>query len=171
MPVFKHGAAMAILSGAALVAAGPVVADTRHVAYDAADRITHSLTRGVTFEVERGMFGAQRLRGLFSTSARGSASFTQGGPAEVRAALPSGTPEAIVYGIKREGDGAALARALCPGSDETWFVSGRVRAGQPLVLHAVGRWSDGAYRLCVTLRYTYRGDWAGPPGTSVVIPE
>jgi hypothetical protein len=73
---------------AASATAGSAAADTRFLAFDARDRTTQALTRGVTLEVERGLFGAVAVRNLFSSTSRGSASFRSGGPDAVRRALP-----------------------------------------------------------------------------------
>lgn len=154
------------LIAAAAFGAGPAAASTRFLAFDARDRTTQALTRGVTLEVERGLFGATAVRNLFSSTSRGSASFTPGGPDAVRRTLPAGASESGVYAIVQEGDGRGLARALCPGADETWVVVGRVRAGRPMTMHAVGRWSDGQFRHCVQLNYHYRGEWATQAGSS-----
>ena len=154
------------LIAAAAFGAGPAAASTRFLAFDARDRTTQALTRGVTLEVERGLFGATAVRNLFSSTSRGSASFTPGGPDAVRRTLPAGASESGVYAIVQEGDGRGLARALCPGADETWVVVGRVRAGRPMTMHAVGRWSDGQFRHCVQLNYDYRGEWATQAGNS-----
>lgn len=146
-----------------IAVAGPAAAETRYLAYDAADRVTQALTRGVTLEADRGLFGAISVRRIISTSQRGAADIRRGGPDAVRRALPAGSTERAVYHIMPEGDGRGLSRALCPGSDEVWLVAGRVRMARPLTLHAVGRWSDGAYRHCVELSYNWRGEWAMPP--------
>jgi hypothetical protein len=148
--------------------ATPVVAGAkRYLAYDASDRITRALTRGVTLEVERGLFGAVAVRRIISTSARGSATIESGGPDQARRALPEGAHGATtLYTIPATGDGRPLGRALCPGADETYLVVGSVRAVRPLVMHAVGRWSDGQFRHCVQLSYAYRGEWAMPPRPS-----
>ena len=151
----------------ALLAAGPAAAETRFLAYDASDRVTTALTRGVTLEVDRGLFGAVSVRRLISTTARGSADIRRGGPEQARRSLPQGATETNVYSIALEGDGRGLARALCPGADETFLVLGRVRAVRPLTMHAVGRWPDGAFRHCVQLSYAYRGEWALPAGSSL----
>ena len=153
---------------AVLFAAGPAAAETRYLAYDASNRITQALTRGVTLEVDRGLFGAISVRRIISTSQRGSADIRRGGPDAVRRVLPAGARETAVYAIAPEGDGRGLSRALCPSSDEVWLVSGRVRLGRPLTLHAVGRWSDGTFRHCVELSYDWRGEWAMPPGSGAV---
>ncbi len=41
-----------------IAVAGPAAAETRYLAYDAADRVTQALTRGITLEADRGLFGA-----------------------------------------------------------------------------------------------------------------
>ena len=143
--------------------ATPAAADTRYLAFNATDRITSALTRGVTLEVERGLFGSVSVRRIISTSARGSATISKGGPDQARRVLPEGADETTVYSIAQEGDGRGLARALCPGADETYLVLGRVRAARPIVMQASGRWPDGQFRHCVTLSYTYRGEWSLPP--------
>lgn len=152
-----------ILIGTLLAVATPAAADIRFLAFDASDRITQALTRGVTLEVNRGLFGAISVRRIISTSARGEAQITRGGPDQVRSVLPQGTREGTVYQISAEGDGPRLVRALCPSANEAWLVTGRVRLGHPMTMQAVGRWSDGTFRHCVTLNYAWRGEWAMPP--------
>jgi hypothetical protein len=147
--------------------AGPATAETRYLAYDAADRVTQALTRGVTLEADRGLFGAISVRRMISTSQRGAADIRRGGPDAVRRALPAGSTEGSIYAIAPEGDGRGLTRALCPAADEAWLVLGRVRLGRPLTLHAVGRWPDGAYRHCVQLSYSWRGEWSMPPAPTL----
>ena len=149
-----------------LAVATPALADTRYLAFDPSDRVTRALTRGITLEVERGWFGAVSVRRIISTSARGSATISRGGPDQARHVLPEGSGEASVYSIASEGDGRGLARALCPGAEETFLIVGRVRAGRPIAMHGAGRWPDGAFRHCVTLSYTYRGEWSFPPRAS-----
>jgi len=151
--------ALAVLSAVA----GPAMAEIRYLAFDASDRVTQALTRGITLEADRSLFGAISVRRIISTSHRGSAEIRRGGPDRVLRTLPDGAAEASIYSIAPGGDGHALANALCPGADETWLVLGRVRLGRPLVAHGVGRWSDGSFRHCVTLNYVWRGEWAQPP--------
>lgn len=147
---------------ALIAVATPAAADTRYLAFDPSDRVTTALTRGVTLEVQRGLFGSVNVRRIISTTTRGSATITRGGPDQARDALPEGADETVVYSIALEGDGRGLARALCPGADATYLVLGRVRAGRPIVIQAAGRWSDGAFRHCVTLSYNWRGEWSLP---------
>ena len=167
-----HKSVLALLMGAgAMALAGPASADVRFYAYDASDRTTQSLTRGITLEVRRGLMGATTLRGLFSTTSRGSARFISGGPSQARSVLPDGSTANQIYSIAAEGDGRALGRALCPGANDTWLIASRLKSGHPTTLHAVGLWSDGQYRHCVALNYNYRGEWAQPPGPTVANPD
>lgn len=154
-----------------LFAAGPALAETRYWAFDAADRVTQALTRGITLQVDRGFFGGISVRTIHSTSARGRAVIRRGGPDAVWRALPEGATERAVYSIVvDDGDGRGLSRALCPGSEEAWLVLGRVQQGRDVTMHAVGRWLDGQYRPCVKLSYTYRGEWSALPRSND-IPE
>ena len=156
---------LALLTLAATATASPSLAgDTHFYAYDGADRLTRSLTSGITLEVDKGLFGAIQIHGLFSTTARGSATLDSGGPDGARDVLPDGATETNLYGIDPEGQGRGLTRALCPGADEAWLITGRVRAARPLTMQAVGRWPDGVFRHCATLSYQWRGEWAQPPG-------
>jgi len=145
--------------------AGPAAAETRYLAYDASDRVTQALTRGITLEGDRGLFGAITVRRIISTSNRGSAEIRIGGPDAARRALPAGATENILYTVSSDGGGRGLSRALCPGADQAFLILGRVRLARPLTAQAIGRWPDGAYRHCVTLSYSWRGEWATPPAS------
>ena len=151
----------ALAAFALILAASPARAETLFYAYDPADALTLSLTRGITLEMERGFLGGISIRRLVSTGGRGSAALERGGPGAVIDALPQGARERTVYRIIPEGDGRALANALCPAAEDAWFVSNRIRGAGALTLHAVGRWADGGYRHCAPLRYEFRGEWAG----------
>jgi len=153
----------AVAALAAVSAAAPAHADTRYYSYNASDRVTQALTRGITLQVRRGLFGAVTVERLFSTTSRGTAGFVRGGPSAARGVLPDGARETDLYSVEQEGDGRGLARALCPGADEVWLVLSRIRAPRPLTAHAVGRWADGTYRHCVTLSYEWRGEWQTAP--------
>ena len=156
---------------ALIAVATPAAADMRFLSYDPADRVTTALTRGLTLQVERGWFGAVTVHRLISTAARGSADIRQGGPDQARRVLPEGATENAVYTVGDTGDARGLARALCPGADQTFLVLGQVRAVRPLTMQAVGRWPDGGYRHCVSLSYNYRGEWAMPPAGSMSIDD
>lgn len=144
------------------IAVQPARADTVFYAYDPADTLTLSLTRGITLQIQRGLLGGARIQRLYSTAGRGSAALERGGPGGVIDALPEGAAERTIYRIVPEGDGRALAGALCPASEEAWLVSNRIRGARSLTMHAVGRWADGHFRHCAPLRYDFRGEWATP---------
>ncbi|MEC7797674.1 hypothetical protein [Brevundimonas sp.] len=148
-----------------LSAAAPAHADTRYFSYNATDRITQALTKGITLQVRRGLFGAVAIERLFSTTARGSADLSRGGPDAARRLLPEGAKGADLYEVQQVGDGRGLARALCPGADQVWLAASRIRAPRPLTLNAVGRWADGTHRHCVTLTYEWRGEWQTAPAS------
>lgn len=151
------------LTLAACAAAGPALADERFYAYDPAGPSARLLTRGVTLQVERGLFGATRVERFYSTSGEGSAGLARGGltDGELRAALPAGASESNVYRIEAEGAGAALSRVLCPGAQEVYLVFGRVRPLRDITVQAVGRGAAGVLH-CRTLEYRYRGEWTAP---------
>lgn len=164
--------ASTVVALTAVCVAAPAHADTRFLAYNATDRITSAMTKGITLEVRRGLFGAVSVNRLFSTTARGSATLESGGPDGVRRALPAGARETDLYAISQTvGDGRGLSRALCPGSDRTWLVLSRVRAARPLTMQAVGQWADGTFRHCTTLSYEWRGEWATSPGSTAPVPD
>ncbi|WP_292054890.1 MULTISPECIES: hypothetical protein [unclassified Brevundimonas] len=166
----KRSVLAGLISTAIVGTAGTAMADVRYLAFDADDRTTQALTRGITLEVERGLFGATRLRGLYSTSSRGSATFKAASVAGVQDVVPAQERGGSIYAIEPQGDGRALSRALCPGSEEAWLVVGRVRSGRPLTIHAVGHWPDGRKRHCVALNYRYRGEWARLPNATGDMP-
>lgn len=164
------GCAASVSAPASAEARGGLEGRNRFWAFDAADPLTRSMTRGLTLEVRRGLFGAVRVEALHSTTERASINIRRGGPDAAWRALPDGARERAVYSIDAEDPiGQALSRALCPGSEGAWLVTGRVVQGRPLAIQAVGRWSDGGYRHCATLRYTYRGEWARLPEQGVFI--
>lgn len=142
--------------------------ETRYFAYDPADTLTQSLTRGITLQVEKPVFiGPATAQSLYATEQRGSAQLQRSGAPDVLGVLPEGSEEHGVYSIILEDEGRGLARALCPGSVETWVVYGDILAARGLIMHAVGRWGDGGLRHCARLTYDFRGEWAAPPGRAL----
>ncbi|MFC0633890.1 hypothetical protein [Brevundimonas balnearis] len=162
--------AMPGLAALFLAAATPASAETRFFSYDPADRLTRALTGGLTFQVDLGLFGRTTLRRIYSTSRTGYADVRSGGPAEVRRTLGPEAAETSVYAIRPEGQGRPLGRALCPGSDEAWLVFAPIRAARPVTARAVGRWSDGRFRECAQLSWTFRGEWSALPAAPMTEP-
>ena len=146
-----------------LVLAGPARAEDRFYAYDPANDAARLMTRGITLQAERGLFGGTRVERLFATAGQGSAGLDRDTvPGDLRAVLPAGARESNAYRVEQEGQGGALARVLCPNAAEVWLVMGRVRPVRDLTIHAVGQTLSGQLVLCRTMRYRYRGEWERP---------
>jgi len=144
--------------------AGPARAEDRYFAYDPANDAARLMTRGITLQAERGLFGAVRAERLFSTVGAGSAGLESDSlPGGTAAVLPAGADESNVYRITTDGQGPALGRVLCPGATTVWLVMGRIRPVRDLTVHAVGQGATGQVLLCRTMEYRYRGEWAAPP--------
>jgi len=152
--------------------ASPAQAEDRFFAYDPANVAARLMTRGITLQAERGLFGAVRAERLFSTVGAGSAGLDRDSlPGGAEAVLPDGANETNVYRIEAEGNGAALARVLCPGASTVWLVMGRIRPVRDLTIHAVGQGATGQVLLCRTLEYRYRGEWAAPTDQAAGLPS
>lgn len=161
-----------LLASLPLIAlAGPARADDRFFAYDPANDAARLMTRGITLQAERTLFGSVRAERLYATVGAGSASLESdslpGGPGAV---LPDGADESNVYRILPEGNGAALSRVLCPGATTVWLVMGRIRPVRDLTVHAVGQGASGQVLLCRTMEYRYRGEWTAPTGDRRIVP-
>ena len=146
-----------------LALACPARAEDRFYAYDAANDAARLMTRGITLQAERGLFGGTRVERLFSTAGQGSAGLDRDTvPGDLRAVLPVGADESNAYRVEQDGQGGALARVLCPNAAEVWLVMGRVRPVRDLTIHAVGQTLSGQIVLCRTMQYRYRGEWERP---------
>ena len=146
-----------------LLLAVPARADERYYAYDPANDAARLMTRGITLQAERGLFGGTRVERLFATAGQGSAGLDRDSvPGDLRAVLPADADESNAYRLEQDGQGAALARVLCPNAAEVWLVMGRVRPVRDLTIHAVGQTLSGQLVLCRTMEYRYRGEWARP---------
>lgn len=152
-----------------LCLAGPAAADERFYAYDPVSSSARLLTRGITLQVERGLFGATRVERLYATAGAGSAGLERDSlpDGQLRAALPAGAAESSAYRLDADGASGALARVMCPGATTVWLVFGRVRPLRDITIHAVGQGQDGQLRHCYSLDYRYRGEWAAPNGRIV----
>lgn len=151
--------------------AAPARAEERYYAYDPANDSARLMTRGITLQAERGLFGGTRVERLFSTVGAGSAGLERDDiPGDWRAVLPAGADETNAYRIDQEGNGRALARVLCPNADAVWLVMGRVRPVRDLTVQVVGQTLSGQLVLCRTLEYRYRGEWARPGDMDAALP-
>jgi hypothetical protein len=154
---------------AALALAGPAAAVKRIYSYDSANRLTEQMTEaGLTFVFDRSLMST-RVRQIIETNDVGYAdvrpvSQSELGPGGLAALIGPGARERDLYEIEPAGDGLALIRALCPGADRAWLAFGALKLDQPLRIHALGHdAASGRSRKCITLDYTFHGQWALAP--------
>lgn len=160
-----------VLAVSVLIAAGVFAtaaqAAQRIYSYDPADAQTRKrLDSGLTFVFDRGVM-SMRVREVMATEARASALVDPVGEGDLgvrlAAVLPKGAGERDLYEINNEAEGPAMIRAFCPGSTKGWLVFAPLRARQDLVVHALGDDpATGQAKLCATLKFSFRGEWAVP---------
>jgi hypothetical protein len=159
-----------IVCVAGLVLAGPAAASKRIYSYDSANPLTEQMTEaGLTFVFDRS-FMSTRVLQILETHDIGSADLKPASESELgrgglSALIGPDAPERALYEIEPKGDGRALIRALCPGADRVFLAFGPLKAEEPLRIRALGHDpKTGMSRLCITLDYSFHGEWAlGPP--------
>jgi hypothetical protein len=172
----RRAAAIAILA-AALAAAGQAHAAQKIYSYIPADAATRKrIDSGLTFVFDKGLVG-MRVKEILATEARARAALVPVGDkalgAPLRSVLPEGASERDLYEVAAEDQGPAMVRAFCPGSTRGWLVFGPLRARRWLVVHALGDDPQtGKARLCATLNFEFRGEWAIPlRGSGVTVSQ
>lgn len=162
----KRLAVIAVLC-AAVAAASQAQAAQKIYSYVPADAATKArIDSGLTFVFDKGLVG-MRIKEILATEAKARAALVPVGDKELgaplRTVLPEGASERDLYEVAAEDQGPAMVRAFCPGSTKGWLVFGPMRARRGLVVHALGDDpSAGGPRLCATLRFDFRGEWAIP---------
>ncbi|HEX4180401.1 MAG TPA: hypothetical protein VHY32_06390 [Caulobacteraceae bacterium] len=159
----------AALSALILICAAGPAAAARHIySYDSATPATTLMTEaGLSFIFDKSLMGVT-VRQLMETQDIGAADLkpvSEGalGRGGVDAAVGPDAREHDLYEITDQADGKALRGALCRGADHVWLAFGRIKFGQDLRIRALGHDpASGKTRLCVTLDYTFRGEWALP---------
>ena len=160
----------ALIPLALLLAAATPAAAARHIySYDSNSPVTEKMTEaGLSFIFDKGLMGVTVKR-ILETHDVGSAdlrpvSESVLGRGGIDALVGRDARERDVYEIVPDkADGRALRNALCRGSDHVWLAFGRLKTGQDLRIRALGHDArTGQTRLCVTLDYSYRGEWALP---------
>jgi hypothetical protein len=166
----RPGRLALIVCGVLAMLAGPAAAAKRIYSYDSANPLTEQMTEaGLTFVFDRSLMSTRVLQ-ILETHDVGSADVkpaSEGdlGRGGLSALIGQNAHERSLYEIVPKGDGKALIRALCPGADRVFLAFGPITAEQPLRIHALGHdATTGASRLCITLDYSFHGEWAiGPP--------
>ena len=154
---------------ATLALAGPAAAIKRIYSYDSANAVTAQMTEaGLTFVFDRGLMSTKVLQ-IIETNDIGQADVRPAspsalGPGGLAALIGAGAHERDLYEILPRGDGRALISALCPGADRAWLAFGPLRVDQPLRVHALGHDpATGRSKKCITLDYSFHGQWALAP--------
>ncbi len=162
-------AAPALGACVALALAGPASAAKHVYSYDSASPLTRKMTEnGLTFVFDKSLLN-QKLLKLIETHDVGQADLKPAserelGPGGLTALIGREAHERDLYEITGNGDGIALRRALCRGSDRAWLAFGKLRLGEDLRIQALGHDPvTGATRLCMTLDYSFHGEWVLPP--------
>ena len=163
-------APIALAAGVLALAVAGQAAAAKHVySYDSASTLTRKMTEnGLTFVFDKGLM-TQRVLKLIETHDVGQADLKPAsehdlGPGGLTALIGRAAHERDLYEISPRGDGIALRRALCRGSDRAWLALGKLKLGQDLRVQALGHDPvSGATRLCMTLDYSFHGEWVLPP--------
>lgn len=169
MRVMSRASNLAASAGLILTAAAGPADAARHIySYDSVTPITTKMTEtGLSFIFDKGLMGVN-VRRILETHDVGAADLR---PAQ-ESALGRGGLEPIVgrdaaerdlYEITEQENGKALRGALCHGADHVWLAFGRLKVGQDLRVRALGHDpATGKTRLCVTLDYSFHGEWLPP---------
>ena len=169
MIAYARTAAALTAAVVASAAAGQAAAAKHIYSYDSATPVTRKMTEnGLTFVFDKFLM-TQKVLKLIETHDVGQADLRPAsehdlGPGGLTPLIGRDAQERDLYEITPKGDGVALRRALCRGSDRAWLAFGKLRLGQDLRIQALGHDPiTGATRLCMTLDYTFHGEWKLPP--------
>ena len=159
-----------LLAGVLALAATGAYAAEHIVSYDPADAKTRALVdNGLTFVYEKRL-GKFQVREVLATQARASAKLEPANERELgerlSRLLPADAGQRYLYRISNEGQGAGMVRAFCPGSDKGWLAFSPLAPRRNTVVQVLGNdpAGGGKARLCASLSFLYRGEWALPPG-------
>jgi hypothetical protein len=158
-----------VLIAAVLTLAATPAAAARHIySYDSATPVTEKMTEsGLSFIFDKSLMGVT-VRKILETNDIGSAELKPApdsvlGHGGFETVVGPDAHERDLYEITDRADGRALRNALCRGSDHVWLALGRLKVGQDLRVRALGHDpATGKTRLCVTLDYSFRGEWLLP---------
>ena len=156
----------------ALAHAGLAEAENRRIfSYDPANEATRATAGPITFEFDQHILSTRVLR-IRATEGQATAELKSVGEGQLGRgglnAAAGGKPAGRdVYEILPKEEGAAMIQALCPGAQEAWLATDRLRANHDLEVLVIGRAKGAQARLCQTLEYTFHGEWRLPPGPGV----
>ncbi len=152
----------------ALAAASPAAAARHIYSYDSVTPITEKATEtGLSFIFDKNVLGVN-VRRILETHDIGAADLRPAsesalGRGGLEKIVGSDAAERDLYEITDQENGKALRNALCRGADHVWLAFGRLKVGRDLRVRALGHDpSTGLTRLCVTLDYSFHGEWLAP---------
>jgi hypothetical protein len=150
---------------AAVCVAGPALATERMISFEPVSPDAKRLTgAGITVRFENRLIG-QRVTRLLATAIPAQANL-QPASASALGGLTVARP-GVLYAIdEKSAQGAVYVRAFCPGSKRVWLAVGPV-GRTPLTIQALGDDPTGGKtaRLCATMDFAFKGEWALPPRT------
>ncbi|HEY2481059.1 MAG TPA: hypothetical protein VGI30_02525 [Caulobacteraceae bacterium] len=160
-----------LLAIGGIVAAPAAQAAIHQYSYDPADAATRQAAGGVTFMVNKTLFGGTRVLKMRATEAKATADLQRADPGVLgrggltRILGPEG-PAHDLYRIESADEGPSFVAALCPGSKRGWVALSPVRYGQDMQAVVLGDDpAGGPARACRKLAFTFRGEWRLPSGT------
>ncbi len=162
---------LAVCAGV-LVPASVANAESIHLySYDPADRPTREAAGPLTFTFRKGLLH-NTLLNLRSTEATASADLRPVdekdlGPGGLRRLAGASDTARDLYRIQPDGDGAALAAALCGEGASAWMAFSPLRLNRELTVLVIGRTAGGPAKLCRSLSFVFHGEWVLPPGRSL----
>ena len=168
--------AAALIAFCALAFATPVAAKEKIYSYDPADAATKArVDNGLTFIFNKGLLGFD-VTAVLATQAHAEADLRPAGEKELKIrledVLPKGSTERQLYAVEDKAQGLAMVRAFCPGSSHGWLVFSALRPRTGAVVHALGDDPvSGKARLCATMNFNFRGEWALPTGSMLTNPS
>jgi hypothetical protein len=147
----------------------PAAAKDRIFSYDAVNEPARILAPGgLTFIFRKSTLGGTRVLKVLSTQDKGAAELKPApekelGEGGINGLVGHKVDEHDLYEIDKEGQGAPLIRAACPGSDRAWLAIGSLRSDRELAIHAFGRnASSGKLHLCASMTFSWHGEWKLP---------
>ena len=146
--------------------AGPALAAERMISFEPVSPDARRLTgAGITVMFTDRLIG-QRVNRLLATAIPAQANLKSASPRGLGGLAVDKLGD--LYAIDdKSAQGAVYVRAFCPGSKKAWLAFSPVGRGE-LTVQALGDAPAGGpqARLCATMVFRFKGEWALPPRTA-----
>lgn len=153
-------------AAATLLAAYPASAAERMISFEPVSPDARRLTgAGITVLFTDRLVG-QRVNRLLATAIPAQANLKRA-PARALGGLRAENLGDLYAIDDKTAQGAVYVRAFCPGSTRAWLAFSQVGRGE-LTVQAFGDdpAKAPAARLCATMVFRFKGEWALPPRTA-----